>query len=158
MKKILVSRKLFNMLLLITLIRIYGAFIETTLPDGTLLVHKMKTELYSAGFSPLLLIILLPFVSGITLGIAVGFTGASLPIAVSMLGPHPALNILLATTLLAYASGYMGMILSPVHICLIVTNEYFKTSLFQSMKGLLLPCACMLITAFFFYWIISLLV
>jgi len=35
--------------------------------------------------------------------------------------------VLATTTVLAYGFGYMGMMLSPVHICFVVTNEFFKS-------------------------------
>jgi hypothetical protein len=40
---------------------------------------------------------------------------------------------------LAYGAGFMGQMLSPVHVCLVVTNQYFKTSLLRSLVGLILP-------------------
>jgi len=33
------------------------------------------------------------------------------------------------------------MMLSPIHVCLIVTNEYFKTNLMSSLAGILRPAA-----------------
>jgi len=44
------------------------------------------------------------------------------------------------------------MMLSPVHVCLIVTNEHFKTRLARSLWGLLPPAAAMLliVTAYHF--------
>ena len=49
-----------------------------------------------------------------------------------------------AATTLAFGFGYMGMMLSPVHVCLIVTNQHFRTQLLHSMRGLLLPAAAVL--------------
>ena len=46
---------------------------------------------------------------------------------------------MLAATALAFGFGYMGMMLSPVHVCLIVTNEHFQTRLPHSLRGLLAP-------------------
>jgi hypothetical protein len=46
---------------------------------------------------------------------------------------------MVATTVFAYGCGYVGMILSPVHVCLVVTNEYFKTRLFSSYRYIVLP-------------------
>jgi hypothetical protein len=42
---------------------------------------------------------------------------------------------------LAYASGYMGMMLSPVHICFLVSKDYFKASLLASYRHLYKPVA-----------------
>jgi hypothetical protein len=48
---------------------------------------------------------------------------------------------------LSYVCGFAGMILSPVHICLIVTNEHFKTRLLHSLTGLIKPAAVMVLAA-----------
>jgi hypothetical protein len=66
----------------------------------------------------------------------------------ALLGPEPALNQLVSTTVFAYSFGYMGMILSPVHICFVVTNEYFKTRLFRTYPYLAGPVLSVLVTAF----------
>ena len=95
---------------------------------------------------------LLPFVAGITTGICVGFVGATFPIIVSLVGTDAPPADLLAAATLAFGFGYMGMMLSPVHVCLIVTNEHFKTRLAHSLRGLLAPAAAVLaaVTAYHF--------
>ncbi|MBU1077699.1 MAG: DUF401 family protein [Spirochaetes bacterium] len=153
-KKIIFSKKLLTMALIVLLVRIFGAFIESRLSNGILLMDLMRGELNSWGFPYILIIMLVPFISGMTTGVAIGFVGASFPIVMSLLGDAPALNELLATTVLAYASGYMGMILSPVHICLIVTNEHFKTGLTDSLVRLIKPALVMLGSALLYYLIL----
>ena len=56
--------------------------------------------------------------------------------------------MLLPTTVLAYAAGFMGQMLSPVHVCLLVTNQYFKTPLLRSLAGLILPVLFVLLGAY----------
>ncbi|MFC2155566.1 DUF401 family protein [Acidobacteriota bacterium] len=138
-KAILFSKKALTMAILAGIIRIYGAFIEAQLADGTLLMGQVRNELSSWNIPLLLVMILIPFISGITTGIAIGFVGASFPIVMTLMGENPAYGTLLSTTLLAYASGYVGMLLSPVHVCLIVTNQHFKTSLAGSIFKLIKP-------------------
>jgi hypothetical protein len=92
----------------------------------------------------LAIVMLLPFVVGLTTGVCVGFVGASFPVVFSLLGPEAATGERLATLVLAYGFGYMGMMLSPVHVCLIVTNEHFRTRLVHSLRGLLAPAAAVL--------------
>ncbi|MDI3476141.1 MAG: uncharacterized protein PWQ79_2244 [Thermococcaceae archaeon] len=40
---------------------------------------------------------------------------------------------------LAYLSGYMGMLFSPVHLCLVFSAEYYGASLGRVYRELLLP-------------------
>ena len=77
------------------------------------------------------------FSRGIT-GIAIGFVGASFPLVVPLFSGLAPLDFL-AHASLAYAAGYMGMMLSPVHICLLVTRDYFKASLAASYRHLYKP-------------------
>lgn len=155
-KEIFLSFKTIKLTIVVALIRIYGAFIETNLSDGTLIMDHIREELLLFGIPIILIIIFIPFICGVTTGIAVGFVGASFPIVINILGMAPSLSDLLSYTVLAYASGYIGMILSPVHICLLVTNEYFKTDLFKNIFQLIKPASIVFIGAVLMFIIIRL--
>ncbi|HUU09467.1 MAG TPA: DUF401 family protein [Phycisphaerae bacterium] len=151
-RPILVSHRTVTMVVLVAIIRIYGALIESRLADGASLVEAMRGEMNQWGIPVLAMMMLLPFIAGITTGVCIGFVGASFPIVVSLLGEDPSLGQVLAATTLAFGFGYMGMMLSPVHVCLIVTNEHFRTPLPRSLRGLLAPAAAVLavVTAYHF--------
>jgi hypothetical protein len=117
-------------------------------------MDQMRMELDNLGIPIIALIMIIPFVSGLTTGITVGFAGASIPIAISLLGSDPALYQILSTVSLAFSFGFMGVMMSPVHICLIVTNEHFKTSLAKSLTSLLPLIITMLIFALIYSQII----
>ena len=76
----------------------------------------------------LLVIIVLPALVGLISGISVAFVGTTFPIVISLLAT---LSIegtaMLPYLMLAFASGFMGVMLSPLHICLILTREFFQT-------------------------------
>ncbi|MEW5767287.1 MAG: DUF401 family protein [bacterium] len=138
---ILLSHKTLMLALVVAMVRIYGAFIEAPLPNGVSLIGGMRQELAAWGIPVWAVIMVIPYISGMVTGLAIGFVGASFPIVISLLGENPALGTLLSTTVLAYGCGYMGMILSPVHVCLVVTNEHFRTPLVHSLASLLKPAA-----------------
>jgi hypothetical protein len=150
-KKMILSETVWKMVILIVLIRIYGAFIEADLPGGGPLMDVIRMELSSYGIGTLPIIVFIPFISAVATGIAIGFIGASFPIVMSLIGPHPPHSVLYATVLLASASGFIGQILSPVHVCLIVTNEYFKTNLSISLLKLIKPCLWVVVGALGLY-------
>ncbi len=154
LKSVVLSKKPLVMVLIVMLVGIYGAFIEAKLPDGILLMDQMRMELDNLGIPIIALIMIIPFVSGLTTGISVGFVGASIPIAISLLGSDPALVQILSTVSLAFSFGFMGVMMSPVHICLIVTNEHFKTSLTKSLTSLFPLIATMLVFALVYSQII----
>jgi hypothetical protein len=138
-REVLLSRRTLYMTILVAVIRIYGAMIEARLPGGILLVEQMRAELAAIGLPEGLFILLIPLIAGLAVGINVGTIGASFPVVMTLLGASPPLTLLLPTTVLAYAAGFMGQMLSPVHVCLVVSNQYFKTSLLRSLGGLILP-------------------
>ena len=153
-REILLSRKVLTMAVLVALVRVYGAFIEAPLPSGVLLVEQMRRELAALGIPLIAITMLLPFVSGLATGLTVGHVGASFPIIFSLLGPDPPLLTQLATLVLAFGVGHMGMMLSPVHVCLIVSNEHFASRLSQSLGGLVKPAIVMLITALVWHMVL----
>jgi len=130
--------------LLVVVVRVYGAVIEAPLPDGVFPVALLRSELALFGIPDALLIAFLPFIAGFTMGSTVGYVGATFPLALSLLGPSPSLGRLAATTVLAYGFGFMGELLSPVHICLVVTAEYFKIRLLRSLSSLIAPALLVL--------------
>lgn len=153
-KSLIINRKPVIMVLIVVLVSIYGAFIEAKMPNGVLLMDQMRMELDNLGIPIIALIMIIPFVSGLATGITVGFAGASMPIAISLLGNDPALYQILSTVSLAFSFGFMGVMMSPVHICLIVTNEHFKTSLAKSLTSLVPLIITMLIFALVYSQII----
>ncbi len=138
-RSIVFNPRTLQMVLIVLAVRIYGAYIEAPLPDGSRLIELLRLEMSSAGIPVRALISLIPFISGITTGVSVGFVGASFPIVFSLLGPDPTLALTLSTLILAYPFGFMGTMLSPVHVCLIVTNEHFGTSLVPSLASVVKP-------------------
>jgi hypothetical protein len=100
-RKAVVSWRALQIVLLVVVVRVYAAVIEAPLPDGLLPVAVLRQELAMSGIPETLLVAFLPLVCGFTMGSTVGMVGASFPLALSLLGPQPALGRLLATTVLA---------------------------------------------------------
>ncbi len=101
-------------------------------------VAALQSE-FEENHIPLLIIICaLPLVAGLVVGIAVGFVGVSFPLVILLVnefvplaeGSFPASDRLPYYTL-AYTMGYVGMMLSPVHLCLVITSEYFKAQMWR---------------------------
>jgi len=155
---VLLSRRTLYMTVLVAVIRIYGAMIEARLPGGMVLVEQMRGELAAIGLPEGLFILLIPLISGLAMGINVGTIGASFPVVMTLLGASPPLAVLLPATVLAYAAGFMGQMLSPVHVCLLVTNQYFKTPLLRSLAGLILPVLFVLLGTYGYSLLLRLIV
>lgn len=80
----------------------------------------------------------LPFLAGLVTGIAIGFAGTAFPLVVGLIASDPHLSQASALVL-AFSMGYAGMMLSPVHLCYILTRRYFFSGLFQSYMYIV-PC------------------
>jgi integral membrane protein (TIGR00529 family) len=83
--------------------------------------------------SPILF--LLPFITGMLTGLTVGFVGSTFPLIISIAG-----GASLGAVSFAFASGFLGVLLSPIHICLILTREYFKADLWGIYKMMIPGC------------------
>lgn len=137
--KIVTSVNTLKLVLLVLVIGIYSAFIETQLPDGTFVMEHVREELTGNNIPVIFIIMLIPLISGLSTGIAVGFVGASFPIVMNLLGTNPSMPDVMSYTVIAYSFGFAGMMLSPVHVCHIVTAEYFKSSLNKSSLSMIIP-------------------
>ena len=152
-KKIIFTKSTMKFIFIVALVNIYGAFIESRLSDGTLLISHLQSELFSLGIPVLLIIMLLPFIVGVTTGITICFVGASFPIVVSLIGKDSGIGVILSTAFIAYASGFMGVLLSPVHICLVMTCGHFKTSVLKTIFKLIKPVSVMISFSVILYFI-----
>ncbi len=134
-----------KMIVLVAGIQVFSAVLKAPagIENGTL-VTMMRDEFVQAGIPIVSLIMLIPFISGLVTGVAFGFVGTSFPIVFALAGPNPDLGALAATTACAYGFGYMGMMISPVHICFVVTCEYFRSPLLSAYRYLAGPVAVVL--------------
>ncbi len=148
MFSVMIQPKTLIMVFLIISIKLYGAYVESAGPDGRFLMAVMGDELQSLGIPIWLTLAFLPFITGLTMGITVGLVGASFPIVVQLLGQMDP-SFYSAGLLIAVASGWLGMMLSPVHVCFIVTNQHFKTGLLKSFSRLMGPSLVLTLGAVF---------
>lgn len=138
-KRCLWNPTLLKMIFIVATIRVYGSLIEMETPAGDLPVAVLRMELEALGTPPLFLVALLPFICGLCMGISIGFVGASFPFLLGVIsafdgGVEPYFVI-------AYTSGVLGVLLSPVHVCQIVTCEYYKIPLGRTIISYIGPAS-----------------
>lgn len=105
-------------------------------------IEQMRSELAAYDIPPIAIIALLPLIAGVVTGIAIGFVGASFPLVAALVPPGESP---IPFAVLAYGFGYMGMMMSPVHLCLIVTKEFFRADLYSVFRCLWRPAAVVLV-------------
>ncbi len=87
--------------------------------------------LVELGMPVMVLLVLLPFVTGFITGHNVISLGIAVPVLIPLLGPE----ILEVKYFgLVYLSSYAGYLGSPVHLCTYLTIEYFRTPMYAVMK------------------------
>jgi integral membrane protein (TIGR00529 family) len=126
------------------LLLIFSIMIFKTIMTESQAVLQVREEMMTYKIPVLVVIMILPFISGIITGIAIGFVGASFPLIIPLFHTTQAIDYM-AFAALAYTFGYMGMMLSPVHLCLLVSKDYYKASLMKSYGHLLPPVIVVLV-------------
>ena len=127
-----------------TFLIVAGVLIFKTMLASSGLVTKACAEMHQWQVPAVCAVAALPFIAGIVTGLAVGFVGASFPLVVGIMNSPDSGLTPLSTIVLAYGFGYIGMMLSPVHICLLLTREYFSASLWRVLRCIL-PCGLVII-------------
>jgi len=137
-KQAVTAKGILPLVLLIIAIMIFkGIMTESQI------VTEIRNELTAYNIPVLVVIMLMPFISGIVTGIAIGFVGTSFPLIIPLFHNAESMDYMLLAAL-AFTFGYMGMMLSPVHLCLLVSKDYYKASLMKSYRYLVPPVVAVL--------------
>jgi uncharacterized protein len=112
-------------------------------------VKNMSTYFLREGIPVFPILFFLPFVTGILTGLTVGFVGSTFPLIMSIAGTS------VGPISFAFASGFLGVLLSPVHICLVLTREYFKADIWGIYKMMIPGCVIIFIGAVIQYLLLQ---
>ncbi|GAB4344483.1 MAG: hypothetical protein Kow0089_21050 [Desulfobulbaceae bacterium] len=115
-----------------------GVMVFQALLDASGLLPLAGKQLSDSAVPLVMVIGFLPFLAGLVTGIAIGFAGPAFPLVVGLMAGDPTLSQA-SVLVLAFSMGYAGMMLSPVHLCYVLTRRYFVSGLFQSYRYIL-PC------------------
>lgn len=97
-----------------------------------------------------LLLIAIPFIAGVMTGLTVGYVGITFPLLLPLMGtPEPSPGLVA----LAFAAGFAGVMLSPVHLCYVLTCDYFNADIARVYRRLLLPSLLVMAAALIPLWL-----
>ena len=131
-----------TMELLLTVVIVMGF---KTVLESTQAIHKVLNILLSSGIPIYLIAILIPLLIGLMTGLTTATIGISFPILIPLFQNDPNfLNYMMLT----FASGITGHLLSPFHLCLVLTNEYFGADLKKVYRFMWMPAASILLVGF----------
>ena len=104
---------------------------------------------------PLVLIVIaLPFLVGVTSGIVIAFVGSTLPILIPLIHSFGETAFLPAYVMLILAGGFTGILLSPLHLCFLLSNEHFDVSMGSVYKYLWWPCVLQIAAGLIYFGVL----
>ncbi len=112
--------------------------------------ERIADELIKLNVPVVLVAAILPFIAGLVTGLAIGFVGTSFPIVLALVGAAGA-GPIYPYVALAYGFGHLGQMVSPIHLCYVVSNEYFNVP-FRNVYRRMLPTVILnaiLVAAYF---------
>lgn len=101
-------------------------------------VETLPKAILSMNFPVVAVITVTPFVVGLITGISFAYVGMTFPLLLPFLTDYRWIA-------LACLSGYMGMLFSPVHLCLVFSAEYYGADLGKVYRELLIPALALLL-------------
>lgn len=113
-------------------------------------IDLLLSYFQSIGLSPLLIIIIFPMMLGLLTGVTLAGVTISLPIVVSLASP----DNLLSFGSLAFTSIVVGLMLSPMHLCLLMSIEHFAADFGKTYVKLILPEIIILLFAIAYAYIL----
>jgi integral membrane protein (TIGR00529 family) len=117
------------------MLMVIGIMVFKGMLDASGAIEVLPALFKQSGLPTGVVLFALPFIVGLLTGLTVGFVGATFPIMTAMMGGHPDPG---AVTF-AFASGFAGVMLSPTHLCLLLTIRYFKADLAGTYRLMYLP-------------------
>ncbi|MBN1675975.1 MAG: DUF401 family protein [Kiritimatiellae bacterium] len=128
------------------LVTLAGVLVFKSMLTEADLIPQAGRELLAWGIPISCAVAVLPCLAGLVTGIALGFSGTAFPLVVGLMKADPGGLTPMATLVLAFGFGFMGMMLSPVHLCFVVTKDYFAAPMCR-MYRYLLPCVGVILAA-----------
>ncbi len=96
-------------------------------------LESFSPLLQNSSFHPFLILTIVPLVLGAIIGNNLLAIGLNFILVSSIL----ASNLYVPVVSVLYVSSFIGYLISPLHLCTIVSSEYFKTGLIELYKYLI---------------------
>jgi len=78
-------------------------------------------------------------------GVTMAFVGAAFPLMLGLLDQLGLTHQAMAWAVLALASGFAGVMASPLHICFVMCCQYFSVDMPRFWRIVLPPCSLLLL-------------
>ncbi len=146
--KMAANKKLLGMYFMVSAVLIFQAILQ----DSTA-VNQISAELIRWHIPLVPVCIILPMLVGVVSGITIAFVGTTFPVIFALLGAGGQQEHFNAFLMLAMTSGFAGVLVSPLHLCLLLSNAFFRAS-HAAVFRLIVPAAAILLAAALVYFAI----
>lgn len=119
------------------IILIFGVMTLMYAMETTGIAEAFYDELLRLSIPAGLVAFTVPFMVGLLTGVTSAYIGVGFPIILPLLGT--AALTYKAGMMLAFVGGFMGVMASPVHLCLVLTCRYFGASLARTILRVAVP-------------------
>lgn len=143
-KRILKGSFVYKTILLILAVMIFkqvlldSSALKLSIPQGNIYVYRA------------FILFFIPFFVGLLTGVNQAYVGISFPLLIPYINPQSPNMIYI---LIAYTSGFAGVLLSPAHLCLILTKDYFNAKFSGVYKLLIPPVFIVYILMLLYIWV-----
>ena len=96
------------------------------------------------GIHPFIVLFSIPFFVGMMTGMSAAALGIGLPVLLPIIVQGEA-NLYYA--ILAFTGSFAGVMISPMHLCLVVTRNYYKVDMGKIYKMLILPLTIIILSS-----------
>ncbi len=110
-------------------------------------IETLPRTILGLHFPVVFVIVLTPFIVGLITGISFAYVGMTFPILLPFFTGFK-------WVALAYLSGYMGMLFSPVHLCLVFSAEYYKADLGGVYRVMLVPALTLFLLGLLYVFLV----
>ena len=128
-----------GVVILIAGIMIFKRMLQVS--GGIEIIPEVFTKL---GIHPFIVLFIIPFFIGMMTGLTPAAVGIGLPVLLPIIIQGEA-NLYYA--MLAFTGSFVGVMISPMHLCLVVTKNYFKADMGKIYKMLIPPLIIITLSA-----------
>ncbi len=144
--RILFSRNIRDIMILISIVLVFQQIMKISdIAEGFLLIQPSVSMVVLIAF-------VISFSMGFLTGVNTAFIVIAYPILLPLVSTVPAFS-LEAISIFIYVTGFAGILFSPVHLCLVLTNDYFKSNLLHVYRYLTIPVIVLVFMALFFLFL-----
>lgn len=133
------------------IIIIIGVMVFKDILSASGIMEGLPELLNTYGIPLASLYIVLPFLGGVMSGIGVTAVSMSFPVLM-----HIGLGSNLWYAVLAFSAGFSGCMVTPLHLCAVMTTDYFKSTLSTMLKKIVIAEAVFILAVFIIVYVISL--